>query len=63
MRKCFKLQNVLFSTWEDAKFEPQLVTNVIQHSMYVRPRKIQANSIPIILEGIIFLKFLLRTYH
>uniref|UniRef100_A0A914C4E4 RNA helicase n=1 Tax=Acrobeloides nanus TaxID=290746 RepID=A0A914C4E4_9BILA len=38
-------------TWKDADFEEQLYKNITERSGYTRPRKIQAHTIPLIIQG------------
>ncbi|KAI1711149.1 DEAD/DEAH box helicase domain-containing protein [Ditylenchus destructor] len=39
------------ASWNDAKFQPKLYYNIVERAKYIRPRKIQSSSIPIIMEG------------
>ncbi|KAI1730748.1 DEAD/DEAH box helicase domain-containing protein [Ditylenchus destructor] len=39
------------ASWSDAKFQPKLYYNIVERAKYIRPRKIQSSSIPIIMEG------------
>uniref|UniRef100_A0A914CTX9 ATP-dependent RNA helicase n=1 Tax=Acrobeloides nanus TaxID=290746 RepID=A0A914CTX9_9BILA len=45
------LSTIKLDTWHDAGFEEQVLVNVKEKSMYFRPRKIQAYTIPYIMEG------------
>jgi superfamily II DNA/RNA helicase len=47
----FSGSTVRIQKWEEAEFEPQLLTNVKERSKYIRPRKIQGATIPFILDG------------
>ncbi|TMS35184.1 hypothetical protein L596_002636 [Steinernema carpocapsae] len=42
---------IVCQTWEDCYFDPQLNENIVNRCKYVKPRKIQASVIPLILEG------------
>jgi superfamily II DNA/RNA helicase len=45
-----KLKLFILSHWTDAGFEEQIVKN-IERSAYLRPRKIQSLTIPLIMDG------------
>uniref|UniRef100_A0A915D862 ATP-dependent RNA helicase n=1 Tax=Ditylenchus dipsaci TaxID=166011 RepID=A0A915D862_9BILA len=41
----------IVESWKDVGFQPKLFFNIVERAKYIRPRKIQAMTIPFIMDG------------